>query len=262
MDPHTLEHEEWEDAAEREAKRVRYVQAAMHEQSMGRPGKKDYEVRLPVDADALTRADFDTRAEWDALHPYLQYVSTQWLSAQVAEKLLPETNAYVLKPSQGGLGHVEAEQLTEGAGMSLRTAGPTANNPGAGMSLRTAGPTANNPDAGMSLRAAEPTANNPGAGMSLRTAGPTANNPDAGMLLRTSEPTANHQVVFSLSGALNQPIWGSNHVNTYVCTSSLPCLQSPIRLLAMSFRGLGSCLSSLVSHLQRLHDMGLPAATG
>ena len=44
-------------------------------------------------------------------------------------------------------------------------------------------------------------------------------------------------------------------------TSSLPCLQSPIRLLAMSFRGFGSCLSSLVSHLQRLH-MGLPAATG
>ena len=192
LDPHTLEHEEWEDAAEREAKRVRYVQAAMHEQSMGRPGKKDYEVRLPVDADALTCADFDTRAEWDALHPYVQYVSTQWLSAQVSEKLLPETNAYVLKPSQGGLGHVEAEQLTEGAGMSLRTAGPTANNPGAGMSLRTAGPTANNPDAGMSLRTAEPTANNPGAGMSLRTAGPTANNPDAGMSLRTSEPTANH----------------------------------------------------------------------
>ena len=191
LDPHTLEHEEWEDAAEREAKRVRYVQAAMHEQSMGRPGKKDYEVRLPVDADALTCADFDTRAELDALHPYLQYVSTQWLSAQVAEKLLPETNAYVLKPSQGGLGHVEAEQLTEGAGMSLRTTGPTPNNPGAGMSLRTAGSTANNPDAGMSLRTAEPTANNPGAGMSLRTAGATANNPGAGMSLRTAEPTSN-----------------------------------------------------------------------
>ena len=145
LDPHTLEHEEWEDAAEREAKRIRYVQAAMHEQSMGRPGKKEYEVSLPVDADALTCADFDTRAEWDALHPYVQYVSTQWLSAEVAEKLLPETNAYVLKPSQGGLGHVEAEQLTEAAGMSLRTAGPTANNPAAGMSLRTAEPTPNGP---------------------------------------------------------------------------------------------------------------------
>ena len=45
------------------------------------------------------------------------------------------------------------------------------------MSLRTAGPTANNTTAGMSLRAAEPTANHPGAGTSLRTAGPTANNP-------------------------------------------------------------------------------------
>ena len=39
LNPQSLEHEEWEDAAEREAKRVRYVQAAMHEQSMGRPGK-------------------------------------------------------------------------------------------------------------------------------------------------------------------------------------------------------------------------------
>ena len=56
LDPHTLEHEEWEDAAEREAKRIRYVKAAMHEQSMGRPGKKEHEVRLPVDADALTYA--------------------------------------------------------------------------------------------------------------------------------------------------------------------------------------------------------------
>ena len=128
LDPHTLEHEEWEDAAEREAKRIRYVKAAMHEQSMGRPGKKEHEVRLPVDADALTCADFDTRSEWDALHPYVQYVSTQWLSAEVGEKLLPETNAYVLKPSQGGLAHVAAEQLTESAGMSLRTAGHTTNN--------------------------------------------------------------------------------------------------------------------------------------
>ena len=158
LDPHTLEHEEWEDAAEREAKRIRYVRAAMHEQSMGRPGKKEYEVRLPVDADALTCADFDTRSEWDALHPYVHYVSNQWLSAEIAEKLVPETSAYVLKPSQGGLGHVEAEQLTESAGMSLRTAGHAAKNPDAGVSLRTAGGHTTNkyPDAGVSLRTAGP----------------------------------------------------------------------------------------------------------
>ena len=91
LDPHSLEHEEWEDAAEREAKRIRYVQAAMHEQSMGRPGKKQYEVSLPIDADALTCADFDTRSEWDALHPYVQYVSTQWLSPKFVI-------SYCLKP--------------------------------------------------------------------------------------------------------------------------------------------------------------------
>ena len=124
-----MEHEEWEDAGEREAKRIRYVQAAMHEQSMGRPGKQEYEVSLPVDTDALTCADFDTRSEWDALHPYAKYVSSQWVSAEIGDKLLPETSAYVLKPSQGGLAHVEAEQLTDSAGMSLRTAGQTADGP-------------------------------------------------------------------------------------------------------------------------------------
>ena len=61
LDPYRLEDEEWEDPAEREAKRFRYVQSAMHEQSMGRPGKKLHEVTLPVDLDALTCADFDMR---------------------------------------------------------------------------------------------------------------------------------------------------------------------------------------------------------
>ena len=73
MDPYRLEHEEWEDPAEREAKRLRYVQSAMHEQSMGRPGRKLHEVTLPVDLDALTCADFDTRSEWDALNPYAAF---------------------------------------------------------------------------------------------------------------------------------------------------------------------------------------------
>ena len=125
LDPYSLEHEEWEDSAEREAKRIRYVQAAMHEQSMGRPSKKQYEVSLPIDTDALTCADFDTRSEWDALHPYVKYVSAQWLSPEIRDKLLPETKSYVLKPSQGGLAHVEAEELTASAGMSLRTTGVT-----------------------------------------------------------------------------------------------------------------------------------------
>ena len=112
LEPHSLEHEEWEDAADREAKRLRYVQAATHEQSMGRPGKRLHEVSLPVDADALMCADFDTRAEWDALNPYLDNVRAQWLCPELAVKICPETKGYVLKPTQGGLAHTEAEQIT------------------------------------------------------------------------------------------------------------------------------------------------------
>ena len=112
LEPHSLEHEEWEDAADREAKRLRYVQAAMHEQSMGRPGKKLHEVALPVDADALMCADFDTRAEWDALNPYLDQVRSVWLWPELAVKVFPETKGYVLKPTQGGLAHTEAEQIS------------------------------------------------------------------------------------------------------------------------------------------------------
>ena len=91
LNPQSLEHEEWEDAAEREAKRVRYVQAAMHEQSMGRPGKRLHEVSLPLDADALMCADLDTRSEWDALNPYLEKVTSQWIWPELAVKILPET---------------------------------------------------------------------------------------------------------------------------------------------------------------------------
>ena len=115
LDPFRLEHEEWEDPAEREAKRLRYVQSAMHEQSMGRPGKKLHEVTLPVDLDALTCADFDTRAEWDALNPYVHLVSSEFLSANLAESILPETRQFVLKPSQGGMAHNDAKQLAANA---------------------------------------------------------------------------------------------------------------------------------------------------
>ena len=115
LDPYRLEDEEWEDPAEREAKRLRYVQAAMHEQSMGRPGKKLHEVTLPVDLDALTCADFDTRSEWDALHPYVHLVSSEFLSVKFADSILPETKSYVLKPSQGGMTHSDAKELATNA---------------------------------------------------------------------------------------------------------------------------------------------------
>ena len=118
LDPFRLEHEEWEDPAEREAKRLRYVQSAMHEQSMGRPGKKLHEVILPVDLDALTCADFDTRAEWDALNPYVHLVSSEFLSANLAESILPETRQFVLKPSQGSMAHNDAKQLAANAGIT------------------------------------------------------------------------------------------------------------------------------------------------
>ena len=198
LDPHSLEHEEWEDAAEREAKRIRYVQAAMHEQSTGRPGKKEYEVRLPIDADALMCADFDTRSEWDALHPYVQYVSTNWLSPKIGDKLLPETHAYVLKPSQGGMAHGEAEGLTANVGLSLRTTERAGQNidPNSSMSLRATGVTGNNvdPSSSMSLRATGVTENNidPNSSMSLRATGVEADKTDinSSMSLRATGPAA------------------------------------------------------------------------
>ena len=194
LDPFSLEHEEWEDSAEREAKRIRYVQAAMHEQSMGRPSKKQYEVSLPIDTDALTCADFDTRSEWDALHPYVKYVSTQWLSPEIRDKLLPETKSYVLKPSQGGLAHVEAEELTASAGMSLRTTGVTTEklDQNSSMSLRTARVTAERTDqnSSMSLRTASvtPQQTEQHPSMSLRTARVTAEQTvrNTSMSLRTA----------------------------------------------------------------------------
>ena len=174
------------------------MQAAMHEQSMGRPGKKQYEVSLPIDANALTCADFDTRSEWDALHPYAHFVSTQWLSPEMRDKLLPETHAYVLKPSQGGMAHVAAEELSASFGMSLRTTEQTTESieQKSRMSLRTTGLLADNKDtnSSMSLRTTGVTAVNidPNSSMSLRTTGATADNidPNSSMSLRATGSTA------------------------------------------------------------------------
>ena len=116
LEPHSLEHEEWEDAAEREAKKMRYVQAAMHEQSMGRPGKKLHEMHVPMDVDALMCADLDTRAEWDALNPYIHLISSDWVNAPKGQKIVAETKQFVLKPSQGGMAHSKAKEVASNAG--------------------------------------------------------------------------------------------------------------------------------------------------
>ena len=139
-------------------------------------------------------SDFDTRSEWDALHPYVHFVSTQWLSPKIRDKLLPETHAYVLKPSQGGMAHVEAEELSASFGMSLRTTEQTAESieQKSRMSLRTTGLIADNKDttSSMSLRTTGLTADNigPNSSMSLRTTGVTADNidPNSSMSLRTT----------------------------------------------------------------------------
>eukprot|EP00435_Cladocopium_sp_Y103_P051080 s1595_g15.t1 len=115
LDPHRLEHEEWEDDDTREAKRIRFVQGAMHEQSMGRPtGNKLHEADVPLDPDAKICADMDTRAEWDALTKYSNLLSSQLLTPSMMQKVLPETERWVLKPSQGGLSHAEASNLCRG----------------------------------------------------------------------------------------------------------------------------------------------------
>ena len=68
-----------------------------------------------MDLDALTCADFDTRSEWDALNPYVHLVSSQFLADNLANCILPETKTYVLKPSQGGLTHSDAKELSANA---------------------------------------------------------------------------------------------------------------------------------------------------
>ena len=116
LNPHLLEHEEWEDPEEREAKRQRYVQSALHEQSMGRPGPKEYEMQLPVDEGALQCRDADTNAEWDALNPFANLISDCMLAEHVSNAVLPETQQYMLRASErGALSHQEAAGLTAAA---------------------------------------------------------------------------------------------------------------------------------------------------
>ena len=62
LDPQRLEHEEWEDAAEREAKRIRFVQGAMQQQSMGPRRDSLFEADVPFDPGALICADRDTQS--------------------------------------------------------------------------------------------------------------------------------------------------------------------------------------------------------
>ena len=114
LDPQRLEHEEWEDAAEREAKRIRFVQGAMQQQSMGPRRDSLFEADVPFDPGALICADRDTRAEWDALNAYGTLISADLLAPSVAEKMVPEVQKWTLKPSQGGLSHLEAAALMQG----------------------------------------------------------------------------------------------------------------------------------------------------
>ena len=131
LDPHRLEPEDCEDPAEKEARCQRFVQFAMHEQSMGRPGSKMYEVNLPVDLDALTCADLDTRAEWDALNQYHQSISGAWLASHVSMQMSEDVSKWVLKSSGGGLSNLEAHKLVEssapvgGDAVSLTSLDPT-----------------------------------------------------------------------------------------------------------------------------------------
>eukprot|EP00435_Cladocopium_sp_Y103_P000837 s6696_g1.t1 len=117
LDPNALEHAEYgETLEEREAKRRRYVQSAMQEQSMGRPGPQEHEVPLPVDDGALQCRDGDTNAEWDALNPFVKLISDKMLATHVADAIIPQTEQYLLRPAEpGALTHSEAVSLTAAA---------------------------------------------------------------------------------------------------------------------------------------------------
>ena len=128
----------------------------------------------------------------------MQYVSTNWLAPEIGDKLLPETHAYVLKPSQGGMAHGEAEGLTANVGMSLRTTERAAQNidPSSSMSLRATGVTKDNvdPSSSMSLRATGVTEKNtdPNSSMPLRATGVEPDNTDinSSISLQAAGPAA------------------------------------------------------------------------
>ena len=105
--PWKLAEEEVEDPRERLAKRTRYVAGATQEQSMGPPGKELQEVQLPVDVEALTGRDKETAAEWDALNPYLKWLSTSALSDELTADVVSEVAAWT-KQKGSDLSYVES----------------------------------------------------------------------------------------------------------------------------------------------------------
>ena len=68
----TAEDEDMQDDLRREKK---YVRSAAFEHAMGRGGVPEEEVRTPVDEGALDCPDNVTKAEWDAVWPFQDYVS-------------------------------------------------------------------------------------------------------------------------------------------------------------------------------------------
>ena len=128
--PFLEQSEEWEDPAAREAKRARYVQGAMHEQSMGRSGNPLHEVALPEDAGSLSCRDESTRAEWDALNQYVSLMQPLAINPEAVADVSAATRKYLLKPSQGGLSQVEAAALARqdrnvAASVALKDLDPT-----------------------------------------------------------------------------------------------------------------------------------------
>ena len=109
--PFHEEREEWDTQEERAEKRARYVQTAMQEQSMGRPGKRSQEVDLPIDTTALICADLDTRFEWDALNAFPDLQFSNFLREEVVKQLVPEVQEYTLKDGQGGVSQSVAVSL-------------------------------------------------------------------------------------------------------------------------------------------------------
>ena len=105
------QNDEWEDPATRDAKRARYVQSAMHEQSMGRRSDPMQEMALPDDAGALACRDEGTRAEWDALNQYHKLFRPASICADLIPPVSAETQRLLLRPAQSGPSHVEAQAL-------------------------------------------------------------------------------------------------------------------------------------------------------
>ena len=176
---------------------------------------------------------------------------------EIRDKLLPETHAYALKPSQGGMAHVEAEELSASFGMSLRTTEQTAESieQKSRMSLRTTGLIADNKDlaSSMSLRTTGLTADNigPNSSMSLRTTGVTADNidPNSSMSLRTTGVTADN---IDPNSSMSLRATGSTAENTNQNSSS----SMSLRTTGLTTEGpaLDPTQASFVQHMSTWKD--------